>query len=84
MRNKVEVRAELAFIWRAFHDLSGDRQSGDRQSGMPVGRILFLAIDRYATRFGVEDRDEFERFMALIHSMDVAFIKWIGATNASD
>jgi len=79
MRNKAEVRAELVFIWRAFHDLSGDRQSG-----MSVGRIPFLAIDRYATRFGVDDRDEFERFMSLIRAMDVAFIEWIGAQNASD
>lgn len=73
MQNKVEVRPDLAFTWRAFHDLSGDRQVG-----MAVGRIPFTAIDRYAARFGIDARDDFERFMFLIRAMDVAFVEWAG------
>lgn len=73
MRNKADVREDLLFTWRAFHDLSGDRAAG-----MAVGRIPFTAIDRYAARFGIDGRDEFERFMFLIRSMDVAFVEWAG------
>lgn len=74
MAAHVELREDLAFAWRAFHDLSGDRQMG-----MSLGRIPFTAIDRYADRFGIHATDEFERFMGLIRSMDVAFVEWVGA-----
>ena len=75
MQNKVEPRPDLAFTWRAFHDLSGDRYM---TMGMGPGRISFMAIDRYAARFGIDARDDFERFMFLIRAMDVAFVEWAG------
>lgn len=73
MQSRVEIREDLLFVWRAFHDLSGDRQTG-----MSVGRIPFSSVDRYAARFGVDDRDDFERFMGLIRAMDLAFVEWAG------
>lgn len=65
----------LAFAWRAFHDLSGDRALGYGT----VGRIPFTAVDRYAARFGVSGADEFERFFALVRAMDIAFVDWATA-----
>jgi len=71
---KEDPREDLLFVWRAFHDLSGDRPIG--MGG--AGRIPFTAIDRYAARFGIDARDEFERFMALIRAMDLEFVGWMG------
>lgn len=64
------LKRHLLPIWDAFHALAGDRQIG-----MGVGPIPFVAIDRYAARFGIAGRDEFARFHALISAMDAAHQK---------
>lgn len=56
------------FYWDAWRNLSADRQSG-----MGIGAIPFLAIDAYAKRFDIEGRD-FEDFFYIIRELDDAFI----------
>jgi hypothetical protein len=56
----------LIFVWEAFNALSGDRQSG---LGV-IGQIPFVAIDRFADRYGIADRDEFACFHGHIKAMD--------------
>lgn len=67
---KPEIEDHLGFVWSAFWALSGDRQivAGG------VGVIPFTAINDYAARYGINDLDEFERFRALIKSIDTAFV----------
>lgn len=59
------VQDHLQSVWRAYHALRTDRQSG-----MDMGPIMFSSIDRYARRYSINDLDEFERFMALIRALD--------------
>ena len=66
IRDRPALKRHLLPVWDAFHALGGDRQLG-----LVVGPIPFGAIDRYAARMGIVDRDEFARFHALITSMDV-------------
>ena len=63
-------------MWHAFGALSGDRALGDAGR---IGQIPFLAVDRYAARFGPHDADEFERFFTLLRRMDAAYIEWAAA-----
>ena len=58
------LKRHLLIVWEAFFALSGDRQMG-----MSIGPIPFMAIDRYAARFGIAG-EEFERFHALLTAMD--------------
>ena len=53
-------------MWRAFWDLNGDRTVGFGG----VGPVPFLAIDRYAERFGMIGAEPFEEFFMLIKAMD--------------
>lgn len=64
---------ELEPVWRAFWDLHGSRQLGFGA----YGPIPFGEIDRYATRFGIS---EFEEFHDLIRHMDEIYL---GIANAS-
>lgn len=49
--------------------------SSDRQIGMQAGPIPFTAIDRWATRNGVDDPDEFALLLSCIRAMDG---EWLG------
>ena len=40
-----------------------------------AGEIPFTAIDQYATRFGIESGDEFDRFFALVRVIDEEWLK---------
>jgi hypothetical protein len=42
---------------------------------MSVGPIPFAAIDAYATRYGIDGEDDFDRFLALIRAMDSELVK---------
>lgn len=59
----------LTFFWDAFWELSADRHNSD---GV-YGRIPFLAIDRFAERYGISALDDFDRFRALLRTMDAEF-----------
>ncbi|HEV7416044.1 MAG TPA: hypothetical protein VGN98_07790 [Tianweitania sediminis] len=66
-----ELPVQIEQYWRAFWELTTDRPVG-----MGVGSIPFSAIDRYATRFGIDEAEHFERFAALIRRMDGVYLKW--------
>lgn len=48
--------------------------SAGRAVGFSIGRISFSDIDRFAERYGITDRDAFDRFRSLIRAMDEAFL----------
>lgn len=52
----------------AFWDLSGDRQSG-----LTIGAISFVAVDAYARRYGYEG----EQFEALFHFVKIIDNRWL-------
>jgi hypothetical protein len=41
---------------------------------MGVGPIPWTALDRYASRHGVDDPDDFDEFVELITAMDQAYL----------
>ena len=71
LASRPEIPDHLKFVWEAFWSLSGDRQV--HMGG--VGMIPFLAIDRYAARFGIEDADEFSQFFDALRAMDAAYLR---------
>jgi hypothetical protein len=62
-----ELLEECRFVYAAFHELVNDRQVG-----FGLGPIPWSAIDAYARRYGLNDIDEFERFVALVRSAEQA------------
>lgn len=69
---KPDLPEHLDDVWHAFWALSGDRSYGGLGG---VGPIPFVAIDRYAERFGVAPGDDFVRFHALLKRMDATFLE---------
>jgi hypothetical protein len=69
MQNKPELLAGLEFYWRAFWELSTDRDIG-----MAEGPIPWTAMNQYAARYDVQG-DEFDRFVLLIKAMDSVYIE---------
>ena len=53
----------------AWGDLSGDRHTD-------FGAVPFLSIDRWASRFGVDDPDDFLALVRAIRAADTAFLTW--------
>lgn len=53
----------------AFNELGADRAIG-----FGLGPIPFSSIDRYATRLGYDDPDEFAFFKRAIRAMDAVFL----------
>jgi hypothetical protein len=68
--DRPEVEAHLQFVWAAFWELGSDRPV--TMGG--VGAIPFSAIDRYAQRAGVDDPDQFARFLQLIRCLDAPYL----------
>lgn len=71
MQSKPALEDHLWPVWKAFWEISSDRQIG---FGV-VGPIHFTSRDRYATRYGIDGVDEFDRFSALIRAMDDVFLE---------
>lgn len=69
LQDRPELPESLLFVWNAWWALCADRAMGFGGAGP----IPFSAVDRYATRFGVHDQDDFETFAALIAAMDDVF-----------
>lgn len=67
-----ELPERLLFVWTAFHDLRDDRPLGFGA----IGNIPWSAMDRYARRAGLGDRDEFDRFTGLLKGMDAVWLEW--------
>jgi len=64
----------LGFFWRSFWAVHADRS-------METGRISFLAIDRYADRYGIQGTDNFDRLRAFIEAMDGEYIRYRNSKN---
>lgn len=71
MQSRPVLEDHLLPVWKAFWEISSDRQIG---FGV-VGPIHFTSRDRYATRYGIDGIDEFDRFTALILAMDDVFME---------
>lgn len=68
IRDWPEVREDLVPYWEAWHHLAGDRSTG-----FGPGPTPFMALDRYAERFGLDD--EFETFQRLMGAMDRTYLE---------
>ena len=75
IKNKPKILVGLEFYWRAFDDLSGDRDVG-----MGVGPIPWRAIHDWALRNRVWG-DDFERLVMVIRGLDAVFMEKQGAKN---
>ena len=71
LADKPEIETHLLWIYNAFWALHGDRHQGMGRAG----KLPFLAIDRYAERYGI-DGDLFEYFHDLLTRLDAAFMAW--------
>lgn len=71
LRGRIDPADHLAFVWDAFWALQGDRHLGFGS----VGPIPHLAIDAYASRYGIADLDEFDRLRRLVAAMDGVWLK---------
>jgi hypothetical protein len=64
------ISPDEVFYWSAFTELSRDRPTG-----MAAGEIPFSSIDRFATRHGISDIDEFERLRGIIRALDAVALE---------
>ncbi len=67
--NKPELGAGLELYWKAFVELSSDRQIS-----MAEGPIPWISINMWACRHGIFG-DDFDRFVAVIRGLDEAYLK---------
>jgi hypothetical protein len=58
-----ELPEHLQFYWKAYWAVYADRS-------METGRISFIAMDRYAERYGLDDVDSFDRLTTILAAMD--------------
>jgi hypothetical protein len=68
-----EIKPHLLFVWEAFSELGSDRPATE----FGYGSIPFSAVDRYARRFGIEESNNFSRFLKLVRCLDAAYLKAI-------
>lgn len=80
LADRPEVPPEQQFYWQAFWDLSGDRSFGPGAAGP----IPFMALDRYAARYGIDTRDDFDRFRRLVKAMDAAWLSHVNKKQEAD
>lgn len=69
IKNKPQVPVGLEFVWRAFWELSTDRDLG-----MAEGPIPWTAMNDYAYRYGLMG-DDFDYFVLLLKAMDSVYIE---------
>lgn len=72
LQRRVVPPERIEWIWRAFWELSGDRQIG---FGSP-GPIMWASIDAYARRYEIEG-ERFERLISMVRMLDREFSKII-------
>ena len=69
IKNAPNLSVGLVLYWRAFQDLSSDRDIG-----MGVGPIPWTSMDAWAARNRIRG-DSFERFVMILRGMDGAFME---------
>lgn len=67
--NKPELIGGLEIYWKAFVELSSDRQIG-----MAEGPIPWSSMNMWAIRHGIYG-DDFDRFIAILRSLDEAYLQ---------
>jgi hypothetical protein len=68
IKNKPEVKLGLELYWKAFQDLSSDRDIG-----MGVGPIPWSSMNEWGARNHIRG-DDFERFVAVLRGMDSIYM----------
>lgn len=63
----------LALYLQAFEDLSSSRPNGGLGG---LGVIPFEALDRYATRIGIDDLDAFDDLLRFVRALDDVYLDW--------
>lgn len=63
----------LALYLTAFEDLSPGRPQGGLGG---LAAIPFEAIDRYATRHGIDDPDAFDDLHRFVRALDDTYLDW--------
>ncbi len=69
IKNRPQLTSGLEFYWRAFTELSADRDIG-----MAEGHIPWTAMNQWALRHGIQG-DEFERFVSILRIVDTAYME---------
>ena len=72
IKNAPLLNIGLLFYWKAFQDLSSDRDVG-----MGIGPLPWSAMHSWATRNCVSG-DDFERFVMILRGMDTVFVEHMG------
>ncbi|PZQ19337.1 MAG: hypothetical protein DI565_00680 [Ancylobacter novellus] len=73
LARKPAIGRGLGLYWRAFSDLSAEREVG-LSGPRPIG---FSAIDRWARRYRVDDVDGFDRLKRFVRAMDAEWMKGV-------
>jgi hypothetical protein len=66
--NKPEIKPGLELYWKAFQDLSSDRDVG-----MGVGPIPWTAMHNWAARNHIRG-DDFERLVMVLRGLDAVYM----------
>lgn len=69
IKNKPEITTGLDLYWKAFQDLSSDRDIG-----MGVGPIPWSAMHTWASRNHIRG-DDFERFVLVLRGLDNVYME---------
>ena len=69
IRNKPEITTGLDLYWKAFQDLSSDRDIG-----MGVGPIPWSSLNAWAARNSIRG-DDFERFVMVLRGLDNIYME---------
>lgn len=69
IKNKPELIHGLEFYWKAFTELTADRNIG-----MGEGPIPWTAMNQWAIRYNIRG-DEFDRFISIIREVDTAYME---------
>jgi len=67
-KNKPELKSGLELYWKAFQDLSSDRDIG-----MGIGPIPWSSIHAWGSRNHIWG-DDFERLVMMIHGLDAVYM----------
>jgi hypothetical protein len=80
IEKRPEIEPYLRFVWDAFWELGCDRPIGFGA----LGAIPFSSVDRYARRFGIDDSDQFSRFLHLIRQLDAKYLALVNDPGKTD
>ncbi len=69
IKNKPKILVGLEIYWKAFSDLSSDRDVG-----MGIGPIPWRAIHEWGLRNNIRG-DDFERLVLMVRGLDAVYIE---------